>query len=171
MIRSLSIVLLIGVAVSLMAADGEKQVYSETFKKGATRIQEQTLNVTLTPENAKQDFKILDATGKQRYTLRFLPDLSRGDTKVLGWFVRLVDLHHKIYDSVLPTSPDLARDTQQVWWLDGRPYSKIPLQTARVFKVEQFYCVVRVKEMKRLDPSRPYLSQLDLNVEFTNTKP
>ena len=171
MIRSLSIVLMIGVTLPLVADDSGKRVYSEAFKKGATRIQEQTLEVSLAPEKATQDFKVLDANGKARYTLRFLPDIPRGDTKVLGWFVRLVDLHHKIYDSVLPTSPDLSRDTQQVWWLDGRPYSKIPLQTARVFKVEQFYCVVRVKEIKRLDPSRPYLSQLDLNVQFTNIKP
>jgi hypothetical protein len=153
-----------------VADDSAGQVYSESFKKGATRITEQTLDVTLTPEHAKQDFKVLDAAGGPRYTLRFVPDGS-GDARVLGWFVRLSDAHHKIYDSVLPVSPDLSRDGEQVWWLDGRQFSKIPLQTARVFKVEQFYCVVRVKDVKRLVPGQPYLNQLDLTVQFTNTKP
>ena len=171
MIRWTWIVLLAWLAVPGVAEDSVKQVYSEWFKKGATRISEQTLDVTLSPEHAKQDFKILDSLGKPRYLLRFVPDIASGDTRVLGWFVRLAEAHHKIYDSVLRVSPDLARDGQQAWWLDGRQYSKIPLQATRVFKVEQFYCVIRVKDVKRLIPGRPYLNQLDLSVQFTNTKP
>lgn len=171
MIRWMVVVLLASLALPGVADDSGKRMYSESFKKGATRVTEQTLDVTLTPEHAKQDFKILDSSGKPRYRLRFLPDVPPGDTKVLGWFVRLADAHHRIYDSVLPTSPDLARDTTQVWWLDGRQFSKIPLPTQRVFKVEQFYCVVQVKEVKRLAPGQPYLNQLDVSVQFTNTKP
>jgi len=63
-----------------VADDAGKTVYSESFKKGATRITEQTLEVTLTPEHPKQDFKILDSFGKPRYTLRFVPDVPTGDT-------------------------------------------------------------------------------------------
>jgi hypothetical protein len=153
------------------ADDAAKQVYSESFKKGATKITEVTFDVTLTPDHAKQDFKVLDSTGSPRYTLRFLPETSQGDTKITGWFVRLLDAHHKIYDSVLPTSPDITLDERQIWWLDGRPYAKTPLQTTRVFKVEQFYCVVKVKDLKRLTPEKPFFSELDLTVQFTNTKP
>jgi hypothetical protein len=40
-----------------------------------------------------------------------------------------------------------------------------------VFKVEQFYCVMRVKDMKRLSPGQPYMNQMDVAVQFTNTKP
>jgi hypothetical protein len=168
-IRWAWVVLLACLALPGVADDSGKQVYSESFKKGATRITEQTLDVTLTPEHPKQDFKVLDATGGPRYTLRFVPE-SSADARILGWFVRLTDAHHKIYESVLPVSPDLSRDEQQVWWLDGRQFSKLPLQTARVFKVEQFYCVVRVKDVKRMS-GQPYLNQLDLTVQFTNTKP
>lgn len=160
-----------GLAVPGVADDAEQKVYSESFKKGATRVTEQSVDVSLTPGQARQEFKILDTTGKPRYILRLVPDISRGDTKIVGWFVRLADLRHKIYESVLPTSPDPTRDTTLVWWLDGRQFSKIPLQATRVFKVEQFYCVVRVRAAKRLGVGQPYLQELDLTVQFTNTKP
>jgi len=165
------VVFLVSGAVSCVADDAGKRVYSESFKKGATRVMEQTLDVTLTPDHAKQDFKIRDSLGKPRYTLRFVPDIPAGDTKILGWFVRLADAQHKIYDSVLPASQDLARDPQQFWWLDARQYPKTPLQAQRVFKVEQFYCVMQVKDAKRLVPGQPYLNQMDVAVQFTNSKP
>jgi hypothetical protein len=165
------VVFLMSVAVTSIADDAGKRVYSESFKKGATRVTEQTLEVTLTPDHARQDFKILDSLGKPRYTLRFVPDIPPGDTKILGWFVRLADARHKIYDSVLPASPDLARDPQQFWWLDARQYSKTLLQAQRVFKVEQFYCVIQVKDAHRLAAGQPYLNQMDVAVQFTNTKP
>ena len=171
MFRWMLVVFLVSVAFLCVADDAGKRVYSESFKKGATRVTEQTLDVTLTPDRAKQDFKILDSLGKPRYTLRFVPDIPAGDTKILGWFVRLADAHHKIYDSVLPVSQDLARDPQQLWWLDARQYSKTLLQTQRVFKVEQFYCVLQVKDVKRLTPGQPYLNQMNVGVQFTNTKP
>lgn len=169
--RFLAILLLLGLTVPGVAGEAGRKVYSDSFKKGATRVTEQAFDVTLTPEKPRQDFKILDSTGKARYVLRFVPDISRGDTKIVGWFVRLADLRHKIYESVLTTSPDPTRDTTLVWWLDGRQFARIPLQAARIFKVEQFYCVVEVKTVKRLGIGQPYLQQLDLSVQFTNTRP
>jgi hypothetical protein len=161
----------LAIAAAPVAADSEKVIYSESFKKGATRITEQTLEVALTPEHPKQEFKVLDSNGKQRYTLRFVPDIPTGDTRILGWFVRLADAHHKIYDSILPKSPDISQDTQQLWWLDAKPYAKTLLQAQRVFKVEQFYCVIRVKDVKRLLPAQSYLNLMNVTVQFTNTKP
>ena len=171
MFRWMLVVFLVSVSISCVVDDAGKRVYSESFKKGATRVTEQTLDVTLTPDHARQDFRVLDSLGKPRYTLRFLPDIPAGDTKILGWFVRLTDDHHKIYDSVLPMSPDFARDPQQFWWLDARQYSKTPLDVQRVFKVEQFYCVIQVRDAKRLAPGQPYLNQMSVAVQFTNTKP
>jgi len=169
--RRMLVVFLMSVSISCVADDTGKRVYCESFKKGATRVTEQTLGVTLTPDHARQDFRVLDSLGKPRYTLRFLPDIPAGDTKILGWFLRLTDDHHKIYDSVLPASQDLARDPQQFWWLDARQYSKTPLDVQRVFKVEQFYCVIHVRDAKRLAPGQPYLNQMSVAVQFTNTKP
>ena len=171
MSRWLRVALFFAMAVPVLADDAAQKIYSDSFKKGATQVKEQSLDVNLVSEQAAPEFKILDSNGKPRYILRFAPDMPRGDTKVVGWFVRLADLHHKIYDSVLPTSPDSMRDTTQVWWLDGRPYAKLPLKAARVFKVESFYCVVQVKDAKRLSAEKAYLSELDLTVQFTNTKP
>lgn len=169
--RWLWILFLVALTLPGLADDKGTQVYSESFRKGATRITEQTFNVTLTAERPTQEFKILDSTGKQRYVLRFVPEISRGDTKVIGWFVRLADLHHRIYDTVLPTSPDVSRDVTQAWWFDGRPYAKIPLNAARVFKVERFYCVLQVKDSKRVRVGVPYFQQMEVAVQFTNTKP
>ncbi len=169
MIRWILIVLL--TAVTGVADDAKKTLYSDSFKKGATRITEQTLDVPLSPENPKPEFKVLDSFGKPRYTLRFLPDTPNGDTKIVGWFVRLVDAHHKIYDNILPVSPDVSQDTQQLWWLDAKPYAKTPLRVQRVFKVEQFYCVIQVKDVKRLIPDKAYVKEMDTTVQFTNTKP
>ncbi len=171
MIRGLRIWMLALLVCTALADEAEQKVYSESFKKGATRVAGQTFDVMLTPQHGRQEFKVADATGKIRYALRFVPDVSPGDTKVIGWFVRLADLHHKIYESVLPTSPDLSKDTTQVWWLDGRQFSKIPLRATRIIKVEQFYCTVRVKDVAHLSIGQPYLQQLDLSVQFSNTKP
>jgi hypothetical protein len=165
------LVLLLTTASPGVADDAGKIVYSESFKKGATRITEQTLDVSLTPEHPKQDFKILDSFGKPRYTLRFVPDVPTGDTRILGWFVRLADGHHKIYDNILPVSPDFTRDTQQLWWLDAKAYAKTLLKAQRVIKVEQFYCVIQVKDVKKLVPTSAYLNQMLVSVRFTNTKP
>jgi len=170
-IRGLWIVLLASLVLPALADDTRQQVYSESFKKGATRVTDQTFNVTLTPEQARQEFKVMDSTGKHRYILRFVPDISRGDTKIVGWFVRLADLHHKIYESVLPTSPDLTADTTLHWWLDGRQFAKVPLRTTRVIKVEQFFCQLQVTDVARLSANQSYIKQLDLTVQFSNMKP
>jgi hypothetical protein len=168
--RWILIVILASSTVSL-AEDSGKMVYSESFKKGATHITEQSLEVTLTPEQAKPEFKILDSFGRARYTLRFVPDIPTGDTKIVGWFVRLADGRHRIYNNILPTSPDISRDAVQLWWIDAKPYSKTLLQARRVFKVEQFYFVIQVKDVKRLVPSQPYVKEMLVAVQFTNTKP
>jgi len=169
-LRWMLVAFLASSAVSV-AADSDKVIYSDSFKKGTTRITEQTLEVALTPEHARQEVKVLDSSGKPRYTLRFVPDIPTGDTKIVGWFVRLTDAHHKIYDSILPKSPDLSQDTQQLWWLDAKPYAKTLLQARRVIKVEQFYCVIQVKDVKRLVPAQHYLNLMNVVVQFTNTKP
>ncbi len=165
------LIALLATASVALAEDSTKSVYSESFKKGVTKITEQTLDVALTPEHAKQEFKVLDSLGMPRYTLRFVPDIPNGDTRIVGWFIRLTDEHHKIYANVLPASQDPSRDAQQLWWIDAKPYAKTPLQAQRVFKVEQFYCVIQVKDVKRAIPERPYVKQMDVAVHFTNTKP
>jgi len=170
MMRWVTIILWLSAALPAFSEAGQR-LYSDSFKKGPTQITEQSLDVTLTPEHSKQEFPVLDAVGKRRYILRFAPDIPPGDTKILGWFVRLADLRHKLYPSVLPSSQDLVRDTTLAWWLDGRRFSKVPLLAQRVIRVEQFYCVIQVKSVKSLVPGQPYLNQMNVAVQFTNTKP
>ena len=96
-------------------------------------------------------------------------DRFAGQCSERTWLISI--LRHKIYDNVLPTSPDVSRDSQQLWWIDAKPYAKTPLLAQRVFHVEQFYCVIQVKDVKHLVATSAYLSQMNLTVRFTNTKP
>ena len=47
------VLLILTTAAIGFAQEAGKAVYSESFKKGATKITEQTLDVTLTPERAR----------------------------------------------------------------------------------------------------------------------
>jgi hypothetical protein len=63
------------------------------------------------------------------------------------------------------------RDPQQFCVARCEEIFQDPLDVQRVFKVEQFYCVIKVKDAKRLTPGQAYMNQMDVAVQFTNTKP
>jgi len=146
-LRWMLVTLLASVPVAV-AANSNKVIYSETFKKGATRITEQTLDVALTPTMPGRSSKSLTQTASPLH-LHFVPDIPTGDTKVVDGLSgsRCASQNLRQHPS---TSPDVSQDTQQLWWLDAKPYAKTLLQAQRVFKVEQFYCVLAGKDVKRL---------------------
>jgi hypothetical protein len=85
--------------------------------------------------------------------------------------VKLADLHHKIYPDVLISSPDPSEDHKQIGWLDPGKFAAIALNTERVVKVDNFYCVFRVTDSHFIAPGQPYLDHLTLDIRFTNTMP
>jgi hypothetical protein len=146
--------------------------YVESFRKGQTRITEQSLQVDLDPRNATCEIHVKDQSGKDRYSFGCVPQRAGvGDDRITAWQVRLADLHHRIYPDVLMGTPDPTEDHAQIGWLDPGKFAKIALNTERVVKVDSFYCVFRVTDSHFVAPGQPYLDRLTLDVRFTNTMP
>jgi len=147
-------------------------VYVESFRKGSTRISEQTLEVDLDPKNPTCEIKVKDQNGRDRYHFRCVPEHpGPGDDRIIAWQVHLADREHKIYGDVLMPSPDPTQDRTQIGWLDPGKFAKIPLAKERVAKVDKFYCVFQVTDSHFVAPGQPYLDHLILNIRFTNTMP
>ena len=146
--------------------------YIESFRKGSTRITEQSLQVDLDPHNSTCEIRVKDQSGKNHYSFRCVPQRAGpGDDRITGWQIKLADLHHKIYPNVLMNTPDPTEDHTQIGWLDPNKFAKIALNTERVVKVDNFYCVFQVTDSHFVAPGQPYLDHLTLDVHFTNTMP
>ena len=146
--------------------------YVESFRKGPTRITEQSMQVDLDPHNATCNIRVKDQSGKDRYTFACVPQRAAvGDDRITAWQVRLADLHHKIYPNVFLGSPDPSEDHTQIGWLDPGKFARIALNTERVVKVDNFYCVFQVTDSHFIAPGQPYLDHLTLDIRFTNTMP
>lgn len=147
-------------------------VYVESFRKGATKVLEQSFQVDLDAQNPTCQIRVKDEGGKDRYLVLCAPQrVGEEDNRILGWHLRLADLRHKIYSNVLMSSPDAAADKAQIGWLDPSMFAKIPLTTERVIKIDNFYCVIQVKDHRFVFPDSPYLERMSVAVRFTNTLP
>jgi hypothetical protein len=171
-IAAVAVVIVLGLASAALAQSETSFAYLESFRKGPTRITEQSMQVDLDSHNATCDIRVKDQSGKDRYTFACVPQRSDpGDQRITGWRVRLADLHHKIYPDVLISSPDPSEDHKQIGWLDPGKFAVIALNTERVVKVDNFYCVFRVTDSHFIAPGQPYLDHLTLDIRFTNTMP
>jgi hypothetical protein len=157
---------------SVFAQSAASFVYVESFRKGLTRVMEQSLQVELDPQNPTCEIRVKDQSGRNRYTFVCAPQrVGEGDARIIGWQVRLVDLQHKLYNNVLLSTPDVTQDHTQIGWLDPGKFAKIPLTKERVVKVDAFYCVVQVKDGHFTKQEQPYLDHMTVDVHFTNTMP
>jgi hypothetical protein len=155
-----------------IAQTQETFVYVESFRKGPTRIIEQSLEVDLDPQNSTCNIRVKDQNSKDRYSFACFPQRSGpGDDRITAWQVKLTDLRHRIYPNVFMATPDPTEDHTQIGWLDPGKFAKIALNTERVVKVDKFYCVFRVTDSHFVAPGQPYLDRLTLDVRFTNTMP
>ncbi len=147
-------------------------VYVESFRKGSTRITEQTVEVDLDPATPTCAIRVRDQNGRERYQLGCVPQrVGPGDDRIVGWQIRLADKEHKIYGNVLMPTPDPTQDQIQIGWLDPGTFAKIPLTMERVVKIDKFYCVFKVTDSHFVAIGQPYLDHLTLSVRFTNTMP
>jgi hypothetical protein len=168
----LMVVMLPLIGLDTTAQTAVSFVYVESFRKGPTRVTEQTLQVDLDPHNPTCEIRVKDQGGRDRYRFVCSPQLvGEGDDRIIGWQVRMVDLHHKMYNNVLLTSPDVTQDRTQIGWLDPGKFAKIPLTSERVVKIDNFYCVVQVKDFHFVTQQQPYLDHMRVDVRFTNTLP
>ena len=166
-------VALVAILASVTGAQAQPTfAYVESFRKGPTRITEQTLQVDLDPKNSTCQIRVRDQAGKDRYSFDCVPQRAGlGDDRITAWQVKLADLHHRIYPDVFRNTPDPTEDHTQIGWLDPGKFAKIALNTERVVKVDNFYCVFRVTDSHFASPGQPYLDRLTLDVRFTNTMP
>lgn len=162
----------VAVASAALAQTETTFAYVESFRKGPTRITEQTLQVDLDPKNSTCEIRVKDQNGKDRYSFGCVPQRAGpGDERITSWQVKLADLHHRIYPNVFMTTPDATEDRIQIGWLDPGKFAKIGLNTERVVKVDNFYCVFQVTDSHFIAPGQPYLDHLTLEVRFRNTMP
>jgi len=167
-----TVAMVVAFACGVFAQSTATFAYVESFRKGSTRITERTLQVDLDPRNSTCEIRVKDQSGKNRYSFACVPQhAGPGDDRITGWQVRLADLHHKIYPNVLMSTPDPTADQTQIGWLDPNKFAKIALNTERVVKVDNFYCVFQVTDSHFVAPGQPYLDHLTLDVRFTNTMP
>jgi hypothetical protein len=159
-------------ATLLSAQTQPSFVYVESFRKGSTRVVEQTFEVDLNLENPTCEIRIKDQNDRDRYLFGCTPERAGpGDDRIIAWQVKLADKQHKIYGNVLMTSPDPTQDRMQVGWLDPGKFAKIALTTERVVKVDNFYCVFRVTDSHFVTPGQPYLDHMTVEMRATNTMP
>jgi hypothetical protein len=153
-----------------------KPVYVESFRKGPTRISEQAMVANLDAQSPNFAVTIKTSEGTDRYQLSIEPHrVGESDDGILSWRVQLIDLRRRYLGNFLVSTkpPGVLTDRPQdrAWWLDPTPYAVVPLLAKRVFKVEDFYCVIQVKDRHFLVPERPLLDSMRVEVQFTETDP
>jgi hypothetical protein len=164
------------VAPSLTAQSAAPSAYTESFRKGPTRILEATFEVRLTPQDSVYRERIKDSQGADRYVFSIVPKGPEGDTKIRSWQAILTDLHYPIYDNILLAtrvpSDDPAHDPKNgLWRLEPGSFAAIPVGAKRVIKVDGFYVVLQVTAYHFSPPDSPYLDSMTVQVEFRNTDP
>jgi hypothetical protein len=153
-----------------------KPVYVESFRKGPTRISEQDIVANLTSENATFHATIKDAAGNDRFQLALEPQREAGGAeRIVSWRVLLIDPHRRYLGNYLvatkPPEPISDRPQDRAWWLDPSAYAVVPWLAQRVFKVEDFYCVIQVKDFRFLTPESRLLDSMRVELRFTGTDP
>ena len=172
----LPIFLCLYVAPPLPAQSAAPSAYTESFRKGPTRILEATFEVRLTPQDSVYRERIKDSQGADRYVFSIVPKGPEGDTKISSWQAKLSDLHYPIYDNVLLAtrvpSDDPANDPKNgLWRLEPGSFAAVPVGAKRIVKVDGFYVVLQVTAYHFSPPDSPYLDSMTVQVEFRNTDP
>jgi hypothetical protein len=159
----------------LFAQASPVPVYVESFRRGSTKIKEQTLQVNLNVKNPTYQANIRDSDGDSHFVLSLTPlRVGVEDPSILSWKASLVDVHRKIYGNLLFPYRDQLYDKGpqgNAPALDPSPYAIIPVRTKRVIKVENFYCSLEVKQYHFVMPGQPHLDSMTVEVQFTNTNP
>ena len=160
-------------ASAQMAPDsGPKLVFLQSFRQGHARVTEQSFEIDLDPTNPTCKIRIKDSSGLNRYQLNCVPErVGVEDQRILGWRVRLVDLHHAIYSDILMPTQNPAEDNVQIGWLDPGRFPRIATKAERIIKVDGFYCALQVQDVHFGHPPDPYPDRMVVSVKFSNNDP
>lgn len=148
-------------------------LYAESFRQGPTQIIEQSFEAKLDPQTPVYRQRIKDAHGNDRYVFAFVAQGPEGDkTRITSWQARLTDLHHPIYENILPASQEPSSDPpNNLWRLEPRNFPAVPISARRIIKVDSFYVTLEVKAYHFTPIDSPYLDSMTVQVKFTNTDP
>ena len=95
-----------------------------------------------------------------------------GDTQINSWQVKVTDLHHPRYDTILRMTPDGSSNAKEVLgWLNPSRFYIGPITAKRAVKVNGFYIVADVKSYHFTRLDSPYLDSMVVDVTLTNTDP
>jgi len=156
----------------LLGQSAPPAMYAESFRQGSTRITEETFEAKLTPSNATYRERIKDAQGSDRYELTITPHGPEGDSTITSWSVKLRDLHHSIYSNILVAEQEPSPDAKNnLWWLNPNRFGPVPIRTKRIMKVDGFYVVIQVKDLRFAPMESPYLASMVVQFAFTNSDP
>jgi len=154
------------------AQDQREIFYAESFRQGATQVKEESFEAKLDSHTGIYRDRIKDSRGKDRYALTIIPQGPEGDDKVTSWQVKLADLHHTIYDNVLLASQEPSSDPKNnLWWLDPKKFSAVPIKARRIIKVDNFYVSMQVTAYHFTPGDSPYLDSMTVEVKFSNADP
>ena len=174
--RGYAVVGLLALTVQSWAQAAPTTIYVESFRKGSTRISELAVVANLDAEKPEYSATIKDSNGNDRFRLSLEPTRENGGAeRIVSWRVLLIDPHRHYLGNYLvatkPPEPLSDRPQDRAWWLDPSPYAVVPLLTRRVFKVEDFYCVVQVKAYRGLIPESRLPDSMRVELQVTNTDP
>ena len=168
--RAAGVVLIL--AAAMHGQNAPPTIYAESFRKGATRITEESFEVKLNPQDANYRERIKDSAGNDRYELTIVPEGPEGDSRITSWRVRLRDLHHSIYNNILLAEQQPSADPRNnLWWLNASPFAPVPVKVRRVMKVDGFYVLIHVKDLHFTPLDSPYLDSMRVEFAFTNSDP
>jgi hypothetical protein len=172
----LLVLIVLCAALRLAAQSTVAEVYAESFRQGSTRVAEESFEVRLTPQDPVYRERLKDAHGEDRYAFSITPQGPEGDTEITSWQVKLVDLHHAIFNNVLlasqvPSDDPKTEAKNALGRLEPRSFAAVPLGAKRIMKVDSFYVVLQVKAYHCTPPDSPYLDSMTVTVEFRNTDP
>ena len=167
-----SVLLLVTAVLPLQGQSAPPVMSAESFRQGSTRITEETFEAKLTPANATYRERIKDAQGSDRYELTITPHGPEGDRTITSWSVTLRDLHHSIYSNILVTEQEPSPDAKNnLWWLNPNRFGPVPIRTKRIMRVDGFYVVIQVKDLRFAPMESPYLASMVVQFAFTNSDP
>lgn len=161
-------------SINLAGQNGPPTYYAESFRKAPTQIKAEKSEIKLTSQDPIYRQRLRDATGAERYELAITPKIGEGEgnDKITSWHLSLRDLRHSFYGNELQFDRELSENPKDnLYWLNPARSAPVPILAKRIFKVDSFYLVFQVKNLRFTPQNSPYLEFITLDFESRNTDP
>jgi hypothetical protein len=169
--------LAICVLIILVQVTKGQEFYIESWKKGKTQIQEKKLLLKLNKNKPDYETVLPDSKGRIRYQLSVWAGRGKDNSNIIEWWVELFDVADKSRVNLLKPSNDPQQDfftaKDQPSWLYPTSDKEIklgiiPFQDKRVIKIENFYCIIQVKNYQFHQKNHGALKSITVEIQFVN---